>query len=313
MDKVNMPIIKPLKTWNRKGSDEKESFRPAKEESFFPRWFGILLCVLVLILAGLYIYNWQNWRQTRQKLAKAEKENLELRRKLEYYSAVVDSVYQKLESMHLLEHHSSAEHFYPYYQSDKTDPVSDNTFVYDSYLDARVNSIEEQLRIITNYLESGANYGGPQEEDALPDILPSKSGPSIWPAFGRRSDSWGMRMHPFYHRLAYHYGLDISNRAGTPVYATADGEVILAGFDPEYGKLIKIEHKGGFETRYGHLSNFKVAEGDKVRKGQIIALMGSTGMSTGPHLHYEIILHGQKVNPSRYLNPASEEDYYSYR
>lgn len=143
------------------------------------------------------------------------------------------------------------------------------------------------------------------------DLIRIDNGPSIYPTFGRLSDGWGTRLHPFYNRLAFHYGIDFANKIGTPIYATSDGEVILTGYDPEYGKLIKIKHSNNFETRYGHLYNFQVSIGDKVRKGQIIAMMGSTGMSTGPHLHYEVLQNGAKVNPANYLNRVDDAIYYA--
>jgi murein DD-endopeptidase MepM/ murein hydrolase activator NlpD len=84
-------------------------------------------------------------------------------------------------------------------------------------------------------------------------------------------------------------------------------------YDPFYGKLIKISHGNNYETRYGHLNRFEVAIGDQVHKGQIIGQMGNTGMSTGPHLHYEVRINGTKVNPSRYLNRIENPSYYAKR
>jgi murein DD-endopeptidase MepM/ murein hydrolase activator NlpD len=272
----------------------------------------VLILIGVFGLAGLYLFNVRDLGQTNQNLAKMQKENLQLRHKLDYYSGIVDSIYLKLDSMDMLKKKSSsADRYYPYYQSGKGSPITDNTFVYDSYLDARVNALEQQIRQIavnTNLTDYSAVVAGSSE---AADLLPTDNGPSIFPTFGRWSDGWGTRLHPFSHCLAFHYGIDISNKMGTPIYATADGEVSFIGYDPEYGKLIKISHKHDFETRYGHLYSFRVAQGDVVRKGQIIALMGSSGISTGPHLHYEVLIAGSKVNPSRYLNRSDEPVYYA--
>ena len=98
-----------------------------------------------------------------------------------------------------------------------------------------------------------------------------------------------------------HEGLDIAANPGTPVVAPADGMVTYAGYDAGYGKLIVIDHGYGVETRYGHNSEIQVAVGQKVRHGQRIAAVGSTGRSTGPHLHYEVRVNGQPIDPLNYI------------
>lgn len=270
----------------------------------------IFLCFFILSM--LYLFSLRSWNQTQKALVKVQKENILLRQKLDYYSNVVDSIYQKLDTLQLsTDAGKSANRYYSYFHKDTTEPIGDNTFVYDSYLDAKVNSIEQQVKKISTTLEWDNKINGSVATVASVDIKSIDNGPSIFPTFGRWSDGWGTRMHPFYNKLCFHYGVDISNKMGTPIYATSDGEVTYIGYDTEYGKLIKIKHANGFETRYGHLYNFQVLEGDKVRKGQIIALMGSTGMSTGPHVHYEVLLNGAKVNPAYYLNRIDDAVYYA--
>lgn len=128
-----------------------------------------------------------------------------------------------------------------------------------------------------------------------------RSTPSIYPAFGRLSSGYGYRRHPISGKRDFHQGIDISNRSGTPIYATADGEVIYVGRKYKMGKYIKIRHSYGFDTLYGHLSEYSVRKGQKVSKGDIIGRMGSTGESTGPHLHYEVIRYKRHRNPVKYL------------
>lgn len=279
-----------------------------------------LLAILLVIglsifaIASLYLFSLHSWKQTQQSLTKVQKENILLRQKLDYYSEVVDSIYQKLDNFKPSKPSSAAaDRYYPYFKNDKSNRIEDNTFVYDSYLDAKVNSLEQQIKKITrgidNKLEDSKDSSGALF--ASNELLRIDNGPSIFPTFGRWSDGWGTRMHPFYHQLYFHYGVDIANKMGTPIYATSDGEVIETTWDTEYGKYIKIKHANNFETRYGHLYNFQVAKGDKVRKGQIIALMGSTGMSTGPHVHYEVLINGVKVNPAQYLNRTDDAVYYA--
>lgn len=121
---------------------------------------------------------------------------------------------------------------------------------------------------------------------------------------------FGFRSDPFTHRLKMHYGIDFSGSIGTPIHATGDGIVIVAefGFDG-YGKQIVIDHGFGYKTRYAHLSKIIVNPGDKVKRGQIIGLLGNTGRSTGPHVHYEVLLKNASTDPINYFNDMTMEDY----
>jgi murein DD-endopeptidase MepM/ murein hydrolase activator NlpD len=130
--------------------------------------------------------------------------------------------------------------------------------------------------------------------------------PSIWPAKGWLTGTFGGRPDPFTGEPAFHQGLDISTEKGQPVFATADGRVETASYTGDYGNLITLRHDFGLATRYGHLSKFNVKVGDTVRRGDIIAYVGSTGRSTGAHLHYEILANGKLINPLQLLTqPAA--------
>ena len=115
------------------------------------------------------------------------------------------------------------------------------------------------------------------------------------------TSSFGVRSDPFRGTAAMHAGIDIPGKIGTPIYATADGIVARAERAGGYGNLVSVNHGKGIETRYGHLSRIMVAENTKVVRGQIIGLMGSTGRSTGSHLHYEVRIEGRAVNPMPYM------------
>jgi murein DD-endopeptidase MepM/ murein hydrolase activator NlpD len=115
------------------------------------------------------------------------------------------------------------------------------------------------------------------------------------------TSSFGVRSDPFRGTAAMHAGVDIPGAIGTPIYATADGVVSRAGRQGGYGNLVQINHGRGIETRYGHLSQILVPDNTRVRRGQIIGLMGSTGRSTGSHLHYEVRVDGKAVNPIPFL------------
>ncbi len=126
--------------------------------------------------------------------------------------------------------------------------------------------------------------------------------PSIYPTFGRISSPYGWRTHPLTKRRQFHSGLDISNKSNSPIYVTADGTVKEIGYTQFYGRYMIVTHKFGYETLYAHLNKTLSKRGDTVVRGDIIALMGNTGRSTGSHLHYEVRKHGKTVNPYRYLN-----------
>jgi len=117
----------------------------------------------------------------------------------------------------------------------------------------------------------------------------------------RTSSGFGMRMHPIYKINKMHYGMDFVAPIGTPIFATADGEISIASNSYfGYGKYIKIRHSDEYQTAYGHMNEIKVKKGDKIKRGDIIGTIGSTGLSTGPHLHYEVIYKNQPVDPINY-------------
>jgi murein DD-endopeptidase MepM/ murein hydrolase activator NlpD len=125
--------------------------------------------------------------------------------------------------------------------------------------------------------------------------------PSIWPAHGWLTGTFGGRSDPFTGEAGFHQGLDIATPKGQPVYATADGIVETAAYTGDYGNLIVLKHDFGLSTRYGHLSAFNVAPGASVKRGDVIGYVGSTGRSTGAHVHYEILANGKLINPLQLL------------
>jgi murein DD-endopeptidase MepM/ murein hydrolase activator NlpD len=127
--------------------------------------------------------------------------------------------------------------------------------------------------------------------------------PSQMPLAGMTlTSSFGMRTHPVLGGRRQHNGVDLAAPRGTPVYATADGRVGMAQWFSSYGNYVQIEHGGQLQTRFGHLSSYTVTEGEMVRKGQLIGYVGSTGRSTGPHLHYEVRVAGEAVDPTPYMS-----------
>lgn len=179
-------------------------------------------------------------------------------------------------------------------------------------LNARSSQLEQVLNhagIKITSAKGEENSGGPfiaarSDSDAAIDwaqqILDiSRHVPMGRPCSGYISSSFGSRRDPVNGRRAFHNGVDIADHVGAPIYATADGVVQSVGWVSGYGKMVKLKHGDRFVTVYGHLSKIAVRTGDSVRRGDVIARMGNTGRSTGPHLHYEIRDHGRAINPYR--------------
>lgn len=125
--------------------------------------------------------------------------------------------------------------------------------------------------------------------------------PSIWPVKGWITSGFGPRVSPFTEKPAWHDGLDIGAAANAPVQAPAQGRVTSVGFDSKLGNVVKVDHGFGIETLYGHLAKALVKEGQRVKRGDVVGLVGSTGLATGPHLHYMVKVNGQTFDPTKYI------------
>jgi len=138
-------------------------------------------------------------------------------------------------------------------------------------------------------------------ESADEFIRKLRTTPLSYPVYGRITSEFGIRRDPFTHRLAFHPGIDIANRTGVPVRATADGVVERAGWWGSWGKVVVIRHTRELKTLYAHLDKVYVRKGQKVYRGEIIGTLGNTGRSTGPHLHYGIMYKGKWINPLKFM------------
>lgn len=126
----------------------------------------------------------------------------------------------------------------------------------------------------------------------------------------RVSSGFGYRMHPIYKRIKFHSGMDFSAPIGTPIYATGDGTVKYVGFEKGYGKHIEVEHGFNYKTLYGHMEDYNVQTGQKVKRGDIIGYVGNTGLSFGPHVHYEVRRNNAPIDPINfYFNDLTADEY----
>jgi murein DD-endopeptidase MepM/ murein hydrolase activator NlpD len=144
-------------------------------------------------------------------------------------------------------------------------------------------------------------------------LFQSEGLPSIWPVDGRLISYFGRRSDPFSGEGAFHAGIDISVPNGTPIHATADGTIMAAEWAGRYGRMVVIDHGNGVQTYYAHMSRLEVIAGQWVHRGEVIGKSGSSGRSTGAHVHYEVRRRGTPVNPSQFLRasytPAPKREY----
>jgi murein DD-endopeptidase MepM/ murein hydrolase activator NlpD len=169
--------------------------------------------------------------------------------------------------------------------------TADDTF---GLLRTLLEGLESRLLVVRRDVELRA---------ALADATPS-----IWPVHGWISSTMGWRRDPMTGEADYHGGLDIAADRGQPVYATAAGTVTLSRYQGAYGNLVVVDHGFGLETRYGHLSAFEVAAGDRVQRGDVVGRVGATGRATGNHLHYEVVANGRLLNPLQLLTQQKPRD-----
>ena len=171
--------------------------------------------------------------------------------------------------------------------------------------EAQVHSSLDQLYALKHTALSGAaSVGislGLTKNSTTADWIRANSAPNLWPVEGQVTASFGERIDPFNGEGAFHSGVDISANVGSAVIAPADGSVTFADYLGGYGRAIMVDHGHGISTRYGHLSSFAVTAGQYVHRGDTIGYVGTSGRTTGPHLHYEVRINDVPVNPYKYL------------
>jgi murein DD-endopeptidase MepM/ murein hydrolase activator NlpD len=249
------------------------------------RWLKASAAAMFVVFCGL-MYGFYGLTQQAEHL-RIDRENQRLRaendkqrRQLQNLNNRVDAVEDK--SRKLAEVSGVESETQPRSQGGPARPVDSAAAL--AALEAKTAKLEREMRMYESFLRSNGTM------------------PSIWPVFGKLENGVGGRRNPFSGRgYEYHEGQDIDADYGAPVQAAASGRVIIAGWQRGYGKVVYVDHGSGLTTRYGHLSAIDVAVGQTVTQGQTIGLVGSTGRSTGPHLHYEVRINNQPVDPRPYL------------
>lgn len=161
----------------------------------------------------------------------------------------------------------------------------------------KMDILRKQLYVQSNSLEELINIGKTQEERlmCIPSIQPISN-----KDLTRTASGYGMRIDPIYRTPRFHSGMDFSAKTGTDIYATGNGVVTFSGWKQNYGNCLVIDHGFGYQTLYAHMQKFKARVGQKVKRGEVVGYVGNTGKSTGPHLHYEVIVRGKHDNPAKY-------------
>jgi len=279
-------------------------------------WTALLLVTATFSLAGAGLYDYLQARKAYQNTLALSRQNTTQeqtiavqRSQLQKFAREIDSLKSRLVELNTFEKKiriiANIEN-----SGDNTGLFGMGGAIPDD-LDPRIplterhNSLIREMHHQTNQLNDASGNQAAGFDSLLKyletqvDLLAST--PSIRPARGWVTSRFAYRISPFTGRREFHNALDIANRIGTPIIAPADGKVSYAGRRWLLGKVIEINHGHGFVTRYAHCEAFKKKRGEKVKRGDVIALMGNSGRSTGPHLHYQIKLNGVPVNPEKYI------------
>lgn len=271
--------------------------------------FAIVLGVLVVvgITASLIYFNGENMKlSTKNRIEHAS--HLETQANLDEFRSASNDNTQAIKRL------KKAVSAFPTIGSSQGNQVSGSTSknsdlssLFDTQ-DITAGAIKEisDLKQATSFIESTI-----QPLEQIGKMLENQNTlftdiPNIWPiknGIGHISMKFGQTIHPIKQQWYIHKGLDFSTwRSGDPVVATANGQIVTVGYDDSFGNYIIIKHKHGIYTRYAHLSTTKVFKGDSVTQGQVIGTIGSTGIVTGPHLHYEVHIGSDVVDPAKYIN-----------
>ncbi len=277
------------------------------------RWLLPSPAILILLICSLtalvswFLYDYHSMKSQISYLARMEKETEQKKQQLIHMAHRIDQITQEMASQRELSRklrimvnleENEAEGYGlggpgPIFSDPQDDDVGDE---------------KELVRLMHRTLDNLENELAldEQEKNDLYDFFENQklllaSTPSVWPAKGWLSSRFGYRRSPFTGKKEFHRGIDVATRMGAPILAPADGVVTFVGRDGGFGRTVTIKHGYGLKTKYAHLKDALVKKGQHVKRGETIALVGSTGRSTGPHLHYEVHLNNVAVDPLRYI------------
>jgi len=277
--------------------------------------FGLVLGV-VLLVVGMQVFDSPRERQLKRDLARYERQMTLMQNTMRRNEAVLADLENRDNSIYrtLLEAEPIPDEvrrsgipvydsfYYDFSQMDNADLIASTQRRLDNLskrLYVQSQSFDEVYRMASNKKE---------RQDHIPAIMPLKKTEC------QIISGFGTRYHPILHYRRMHTGVDLSAKTGTPIYATGDGVVEVSGRnDPSlsgYGIAVLVDHGFGYKTLYAHMSETKVKDGQHVKRGELLGLVGSTGLASGPHCHYEVWLNGKKVNPIYYFyNDLTPQEY----
>ncbi len=283
-----------------------------------PRWlFGLMACLLIAVAAGVAAigYDYSRLRSVvaenqalTQRIVRHKDQIAHQQKQIGAFADEINALQARLVALSELE---SRIRMLAGLDTESSEGMLGIGGVMPSDLSAPADPSQNHGRLIRKMherietLDSAADVGTERFEDLLDGIGEKHNmlacRPSVRPTTGYVTSAFGRRRSPFTGETEMHSGLDIANRRGTPVMASADGTVVTASRKGALGKVIEISHGYGMVTRYGHLDRFAKSVGDRVKRGEVVGFMGDTGRSTGPHLHYEVHLNGAPLNPEDYI------------
>ncbi len=292
---------------------EVEGFRERFKKLSFTVAFGVVLAVVFTILT-LQIFDSPEERRLQREIAQYEHHMKQLNARVERAEKVLedienrdDNVYRSIFEVAPIDANvrysgiGGVDRYSELQGYDNGELIESTT--------RRVDELTKRLYVESKSLDEVYNMAINKQKrfEAMPCIMPVPQNQC------RIVSGFGSRYHPILHRRRMHTGVDLSARKGTPIYATANGTVSntgrMKGYSG-YGILVEINHGYGYRTLYAHMNDVKVKPGQKVKRGELIGHVGNTGLSSGPHCHYEVIVNGKKVNPVYYFfNDVSVEDY----
>ena len=260
---------------------------------------GLAFAGVVTLGALLNSYGRMLWKVSNYNTVRAEREALKTRcRRLEDVITVTHNQLESLQSLaaEVALTYSFTDSRLPRFSANVLRMASRGGAVMGADYNASLNAFS--MMKVTSLLAFNSAADFPA---VLENAFGDSATPSIWPVRGRITAGFGQRMDPFTGEGAFHTGMDIAAPVGAPVRAAADGILFHAGPEAGYGNEALIDHGYDITTKYAHLSNIYVVVGEEVSRGQVIGAVGMSGRTTGPHLHYEVLVQGTPVNPVKYL------------